>query len=143
ALTVIRQRKGECGIVYCFSRNSAESLAARLSADGVKSRPYHAGLDDKTSAANQELVLPVEVHVIGATIAFGMGINKPNVRFVIHYELPKNVEGYYQETGRAGRDAPPGECLLLFNPGDVTKQIRFIDEKTDPEERRVARAALH
>src|SRR4030095_16065571 len=142
ALTVIRQRKGECGIVYCFSRNSAESLAARLGADGVKSRPYHAGLDDKTRAENQELFLRDEVHVICATIAFGMGINKPNVRFVIHYELPKNVEGYYQETGRAGRDGLPSECLLIYNPGDVIKQNRFIDEKTDRDEQRIAREQL-
>jgi ATP-dependent DNA helicase RecQ len=142
ALTVIRQREGECGIVYCFSRNSAESLAARLNADGVKSRPYHAGLDDKTRSENQELFLRDEVHVICATIAFGMGINKPNVRFVIHYELPKNVEGYYQETGRAGRDGLPGECLLIYNPGDVIKQQRFIDEKTDPDEQRIAREQL-
>src|SRR6187401_2958273 len=139
---MIRQRKDECGIVYCFSRNSAESLAARLGADGVKSRPYHAGLDDKTRAENQELFLRDEVHVICATIAFGMGINKPNVRFVIHYELPKNVEGYYQETGRAGRDGLPSECLLLFSAGDVVKYSRFIDEISNEQERKIARQQL-
>ncbi len=141
-LRFIRDRRGECGIVYCFSRASAETVAERLTADGVKARPYHAGLNEQTRSENQELFLRDEVHVICATIAFGMGINKPNVRFVIHYELPKNVEGYYQETGRAGRDGLPGECLLLFSAGDVAKQTSFIDEKTDPEERRVARAAL-
>ena len=141
-LRFIRERKGECGIVYCFSRAAAESVAEKLSADGITARPYHAGLPDKIRAGNQELFLRDEVHVICATIAFGMGINKPNVRFVIHYELPKNIEGYYQETGRAGRDGLPGECLLLFNPGDVMKQTRFIDEKPDPEERRNARMQL-
>jgi ATP-dependent DNA helicase RecQ len=141
-LRFIRERKGECGIVYCFSRASAEGLATKLAADGIPARPYHAGLSDKLRSENQELFLRDDVLVICATIAFGMGINKPNVRFVIHYELPKNIEGYYQETGRAGRDGLPSECLLLFNPGDAMKQARFIDEKTDPEERRNARAQL-
>ena len=141
-LRFIRARKGECGIVYCFSRKAAESVAEKLAEDGVQARPYHAGLPDKVRAENQELFLRDEVRVICATIAFGMGINKPNVRFVIHHDLPKNIEGYYQETGRAGRDGLPGECLLLFGHGDVAKQVSFIDEKTDPEERRVARAQL-
>ena len=141
-LRFIRERRGECGIVYCFSRKSAESLAEKLTRDGVAARAYHAGLTDRIRAENQELFLRDEVRVICATIAFGMGINKPNVRFVIHYELPKNIEGYYQETGRAGRDGLPGECLLLFNPGDAMKQTRFIDEKPSPDERRIARAQL-
>ncbi len=141
-LAFVRQRRHECGIVYCASRKAAETVAQRLNADGIKAGPYHAGLDDKTRARNQELFLRDEIHVICATIAFGMGINKPNVRFVIHYDLPKNVEGYYQETGRAGRDGLPSECLLLFSSGDVVKQTAWIDEKPDLEEQRKAREQL-
>jgi ATP-dependent DNA helicase RecQ len=134
-LEFVRARPRESGIVYCQSRKSAESVAARLTEDGVKARPYHAGMESKDRAENQELFLRDEVNVICATIAFGMGINKPNVRFVIHYDLPKNVEGYYQETGRAGRDGLPSECVLLFSAGDVVKQRKFIDEKPEPERR--------
>ncbi len=141
-LAFVRQRKGECGIIYCSSRKATESVAERLVSDGIAARPYHAGLDDKTRSQNQELFLRDEIHVICATIAFGMGINKPNVRFVLHYDLPKNVEGYYQETGRAGRDGLPSECLLLFSSGDVVKQTAFIEEKSDLEEQRVAREQL-
>ncbi len=141
-LAFVRQRRNECGIIYCASRKATESVAERLTADGIKARPYHAGLDDKVRSRNQELFLRDEIHVICATIAFGMGINKPNVRFVIHYDLPKNVEGYYQETGRAGRDGLPSECLLLFSSGDVIKQTAFIDEKPDPDEQRIAREQL-
>jgi ATP-dependent DNA helicase RecQ len=138
----VRARADESGIVYCQSRRSAESLAERLSMDGVKAAPYHAGLDAKTRTANQELFLRDEVSVVCATIAFGMGINKPNVRFVVHYDLPKNVEGFYQETGRAGRDGLPSECLLLFSPGDAVKYSRFIDEVSDEHEQRIARQQL-
>jgi ATP-dependent DNA helicase RecQ len=141
-LAFIRARRRESGIVYCHSRKSAESVAEKLTADGISARPYHAGLTPSERATHQELFLRDEVRVICATIAFGMGINKPNVRFVIHYDLPKNVEGYYQETGRAGRDGLPGECLLLFSPGDVVKQQTFIDEKTDPREQQIAREQL-
>lgn len=141
-LSFIRGRKGEGGIIYVQARKTAESLAAKLSADGIASLPYHAGLDAAVRAKNQEKFLRDEVRVICATIAFGMGINKPNVRYVIHYDLPKNIEGYYQETGRAGRDGLPGECLMMFSPGDRVKQMRFIDEKPDPREREIARAQL-
>src|SRR4051812_33064227 len=138
----ISRRPRESGIVYCFSRKSAESVAERLNSDGIKAKPYHAGLSGEERSRHQELFLRDNIRVICATIAFGMGINKPNVRFVIHYELPKNIEGYYQETGRAGRDGLPSECLLLFNPGDAVKQGMFIDEKPDPGEQQIARDQL-
>ncbi len=137
-----RARPREAGIIYCQARKTTEDLARKLSADGVPAVPYHAGLTPENRTKNQEAFLRDEVRVVCATIAFGMGINKPNVRFVIHYDLPKNIEGYYQETGRAGRDGLPGECLLLFSPGDRVKQMRFIEEKPDPKEREVARAQL-
>jgi len=141
-LDFIRARPKESGIVYCQSRKAAETVAERLTADGIKALPYHAGLSGGDRSKHQEQFLRDEVRAICATIAFGMGINKPNVRFVIHYDLPKNIEGYYQETGRAGRDGLPGECLLLFSAGDVVKQTRFIDEKPDPKEQQIAREQL-
>jgi ATP-dependent DNA helicase RecQ len=140
-LAFVRERPLESGIVYCQSRKAAELVADRLNADGIKANPYHAGLEQSDRARNQELFLRDEVHVICATIAFGMGINKSNVRFVIHYDLPKNIEGYYQETGRAGRDGLPSECVLLFSAGDVVKQMQFIDEK-NAQEQRIAREQL-
>ena len=140
-LELLQARPRESGIVYCQARKSAESLAARLNEDGISAKPYHAGLEGTERARNQELFIRDEVRVICATIAFGMGINKPNVRFVVHYDLPKSIEGYYQETGRAGRDGLPSECLLLFSAGDVVKQLRFLDEKP-PQERVWAREQL-
>ncbi len=137
-LHFIKARRAEAGIIYCQSRKGAEELASKLAADGLSARPYHAGLTTAERARNQELFLRDDTKVICATIAFGMGINKPNVRFVIHYDLPKNIEGYYQETGRAGRDGLLSECLLLYSSGDAVKQRRFIDEKPDLEERRIA-----
>ena len=141
-LHFLRTRPKESGIVYCMSRKATESVAANLSGDGVKARPYHAGLTPKERSEHQELFLRDDVRVVCATIAFGMGINKPNVRFVVHYDLPKNIEGYYQETGRAGRDGLPGECVLFFSAGDAVKQTLFIDEKPDPHEQQVAREQL-
>jgi ATP-dependent DNA helicase RecQ len=141
-LNFLRAKPQDSGIVYCQSRKAAESVAANLTEDGVKAKPYHAGLTPKERSTHQELFLRDDVRVICATIAFGMGINKPNVRFVIHYDLPKNIEGYYQETGRAGRDGLPGECLLLFSAGDVVKQTGFIDDKPDPHEQQIARTQL-
>jgi ATP-dependent DNA helicase RecQ len=136
-----RAHERDSGIVYCQSRKGAEALASRLAEHSLPAKPYHAGLTPKERAEHQELFLRDEVRVICATIAFGMGINKPNVRFVIHYDLPKNIEGYYQETGRAGRDGLPAECVLLFSAGDVVKQQRFIEEKSQ-EEQLVAREQL-
>lgn len=141
-LSFVQARPGESGIIYVQARKTAEDLARKLSEDGVKALPYHAGMAGDGRSRNQEAFLRDEARVICATIAFGMGINKPNVRFVIHYDLPKNIEGYYQETGRAGRDGLPSECLLMFSPGDRVKQMRFIDEKPDPQEREIARAQL-
>ncbi|HEU5235676.1 MAG TPA: RecQ family ATP-dependent DNA helicase, partial [Pyrinomonadaceae bacterium] len=141
-LGLVNARPGDSGIVYCQSRNSTEELAARLKGEGIKAEPYHAGLDTKIRATNQELFLRDEVRVICATIAFGMGINKPNVRFIVHYDLPKNIEGFYQETGRAGRDGLPSECLLLFSAGDAVKYSKFIDDISDENERKIARQQL-
>ena len=140
-LEFIRSRPDDSGIVYCASRKSAESLARNLNEDGINSKPYHAGLTSSDRTKNQEAFLRDDVRVVTATIAFGMGINKPNVRFVSHYDLPKNLESYYQETGRAGRDGLPSECVLLFSASDVAKQLHFIDEKSEPEGR-IARAQL-
>jgi ATP-dependent DNA helicase RecQ len=140
-LQYIRSRPNESGIVYCASRKSADSLARNLSEDGMSAKPYHAGLTSAERAKNQEAFLRDDVRVVTATIAFGMGINKPNVRFVAHYDLPKNLESYYQETGRAGRDGLPSECVLLFSASDVAKQLHFIDEKSESESR-IARAQL-
>src|SRR5881398_394553 len=140
-LGLVRSRPNDSGIVYCASRKSTESLARNLTEDGISAKPYHAGLTSSERTKHQEAFLRDDVRVVTATIAFGMGINKPNVRFVVHYDLPKNLESYYQETGRAGRDGLPSECVLLFNPGDVAKQLHFIDEKSESEAR-IARAQL-
>jgi ATP-dependent DNA helicase RecQ len=141
-LRFIQPRAKECGIVYCQSRSGAETLAEKLRSDGVLAAPYHAGLSADERARNQEKFLRDETRVICATIAFGMGINKPNVRFVIHRDLPKNIEGYYQETGRAGRDGLQGDCLLLFSRGDVAKQMRFLEEIGDAKVKDAAKKQL-
>ncbi len=141
-LAFLRARPKESGIIYCISRKSTESVAANLSEDGVKAKPYHAGLTPKERSSHQELFLRDDVRVVCATIAFGMGINKPNVRFVVHYDLPKNIEGYYQETGRAGRDGLPGECVLLFSAGDMAKQIFFINQMPSRQEQQIASEQL-
>ncbi|HWA26447.1 MAG TPA: DNA helicase RecQ [Lacunisphaera sp.] len=138
----IRPREHESGIIYCASRATATRLAEALAGKGYSARPYHAGLDAAERSANQELFLRDETRIICATIAFGMGINKPNVRWVIHHDLPKNIEGYYQETGRAGRDGLPADCLLLFSAGDIAKQTHFLDQITNEQEQQVARTQL-
>jgi ATP-dependent DNA helicase RecQ len=138
----VRKREDESGIIYCASRAATERVAESLAGKGFAARPYHAGLDGETRARNQEAFLRDDIKIVCATIAFGMGINKPNVRWVIHHDLPKNIEGYYQETGRAGRDGLPGDCLLLFSGGDAAKQTHFIEEITDENEKAVARAQL-
>ena len=138
----LKNHPRESGIIYCQSRKTAEAVSGRLNEDGIPSRPYHAGLTADRRTKNQELFLRDEARVICATVAFGMGIHKPNVRFVVHHDLPKNIEGYYQETGRAGRDGLPAECLLLFGAGDTVKYEKFIQEKSDPREQEIARAQL-
>lgn len=138
----VRKREDESGIIYCATRATTERVAEALAGRGFSARAYHAGLDAEERSRNQELFLRDECRIICATIAFGMGINKPNVRWVIHHDLPKNIEGYYQETGRAGRDSLPSDCLLLFSGGDAAKQTHFIDEMTDEHEKTVARNQL-
>ena len=138
----VRKRESESGIIYCASRATAERVAESLAGRGFFAKPYHAGLDAAERARNQEEFLRDDTRIICATIAFGMGINKPNVRWIIHHDLPKNIEGYYQETGRAGRDGLPGDCLLLFSAGDIAKQTHFLDEITNPQEQQIARAQL-
>ena len=138
----VRKREHESGIIYCASRATAERVAESLAGRGFSARAYHAGLTAEERGNNQEQFLRDDTRIICATIAFGMGINKPNVRWVIHHDLPKNIEGYYQETGRAGRDGLPGDCLLLFSGGDIAKQTHFLDEITNKQEQDIARAQL-
>ena len=118
AIDFVKQFPNQSGIIYCFSRKQVDSLYILFKNEGFSVRPYHAGLPEKERTKNQELFIKDDVQIIIATIAFGMGINKPNVRFVLHYDLPKNIEGYYQEIGRAGRDGLQSECCLLFSRSD-------------------------
>ena len=130
----IRQNPGKSGIIYCLSRKKVEELAQVLSINGIKALPYHAGLDAKTRAENQDRFLMEDIQVIVATIAFGMGIDKPDVRFVIHYDIPKSIEGYYQETGRAGRDGQEGLCITYYSYKDIQKLEKFMQGKPVSEQ---------
>ena len=131
-------RKKDSGIIYCQSRKTVESLASSLQTAGYRALPYHAGLTAEVRTENQERFIREDVEIIVATIAFGMGIDKPNVRYVIHYDLPKSIEGYYQETGRAGRDGLKSDCILFFSYGDKIKIEYFIDQKEDENEKQIA-----
>ncbi len=130
----IRQNPGKSGIIYCLSRKKVEEMAELLNLNGIKARPYHAGLDAKTRSENQDAFLMEEVNVIVATIAFGMGIDKPDIRFVIHYDIPKSIESYYQETGRAGRDGKEGICITYYSYKDIQKLEKFMQGKPIAEQ---------
>lgn len=141
-INFLRRHEGESGIIYCFSRKQVDQLSQDLNANGINSLPYHAGLSEQERAGNQDAFIRDEVDIIVATIAFGMGIDKPDVRFVVHHDMPKNIESYYQQIGRAGRDGLQADCLFLFSYSDASKIRYFIDQK-DESEQRVAEQHLN
>ncbi|MCB1753846.1 MAG: RecQ family zinc-binding domain-containing protein, partial [Gammaproteobacteria bacterium] len=142
-LAYLREHAGECGIIYALSRKRVDETAALLQAEGFPALPYHAGLDAATRAQHQERFLREDGIIMVATIAFGMGIDKPDVRFVAHLDLPRSLEGYYQETGRAGRDSEPAQAWMLYGLADVVGQRRLIDGSESGEARkRIERSKL-
>ena len=142
-LRYVQSQKGNCGIVYCSSRNRVEEVAERLSRHGCKAAPYHAGLPLELRQQTQEAFLKDDIEIVVATVAFGMGIDKPNVRFVVHYDIPKNIESYYQETGRAGRDGLPAEAMLFYDPADMAWLRRCLEEKPQGQLQDIERHKLN
>lgn len=141
-LNYIEDHPGDSGIIYCHSRAGVNNIVASLISDGVEALPYHAGLPTKERTENQEQFMKGKVKVMAATIAFGMGIDKSDIRFVIHHDLPKNLEGYYQETGRAGRDNESADCILFFSYADKMKHEFFIKKSQNPLHMKIARDQL-
>ncbi len=141
-ISLLQQKRNQSTIIYCFSRQETEDTAADLNARGFVARPYHAGIDRETRRQTQEDFVRDRVPIIAATIAFGMGIDKPDIRLVVHYSLPKSLEGYYQETGRGGRDGLPSDCVLFFSYADKAKQDYFINQIEDASEQRNAHLKL-
>ena len=142
-LSLLNAHKGESAIIYCFSRRETEELAEDLSERGLRARPYHAGLEPEVRRRTQEDFIRDRVPIIVATIAFGMGIDKPDIRLVVHHSLPKSLEGYYQETGRAGRDGLPSDCVLFYSRADRAKQEYFMNQLEDLQEQQNARRKLN